>query len=297
MLDERKWKMNKAYYIFEDSQKGPFTLDELTQQSITPETMVWAEPMKDWGQAKNVPELQFLFQQSKTAEVVTPSLPQKNQASKNKKYIWIIIVVILLAIIAYLLYDLQQNDDNDNNVPVVDSSAQQMPDTSSAWNTDSLPSVDGNTAESDSVLQMKIEDSLRNEYKQIRADWNQYIFVKVQNQDLAQESLSSEGVDSVAVYLTNNTDQILNRVTLSLKYIDADNEDKKAFLVINRVAPQSSKKAIFAGLSNALSVDAPVIESIVSYPLLFHYEKKYVDRDGVFTAGVSGNSDDPWLSK
>lgn len=52
------------FYVFiNDSQQGPFTLDQLASLDITPETEVWTEGMDDWKQAGDVPALTSLLQQ------------------------------------------------------------------------------------------------------------------------------------------------------------------------------------------------------------------------------------------
>ena len=41
------------YFIIENNgqQAGPFSLEQLVQKAITPETLVWAQGMKDWTPA------------------------------------------------------------------------------------------------------------------------------------------------------------------------------------------------------------------------------------------------------
>jgi len=51
------------YLIVNGQQQGPFTIDELAQRGITPESEVWAEGMDDWKQAGDVPQLTEVLQQ------------------------------------------------------------------------------------------------------------------------------------------------------------------------------------------------------------------------------------------
>lgn len=51
----------KWYVYRENQQTGPFTGDQLSQQSITPQTYVWCAGMDGWKLASQVPELKFLF--------------------------------------------------------------------------------------------------------------------------------------------------------------------------------------------------------------------------------------------
>lgn len=48
----------KQYYLLEgDSQIGPFTLDQLKTQKITPSTPIWFEGLSEWTTVANMSEL------------------------------------------------------------------------------------------------------------------------------------------------------------------------------------------------------------------------------------------------
>lgn len=51
--------MRISYYFTDKANKqvGPLSLDELKQQGIMRETLVWREGMPNWVQAKDIPEL------------------------------------------------------------------------------------------------------------------------------------------------------------------------------------------------------------------------------------------------
>lgn len=52
----------KQYYIIRNEQQaGPYTLEELAEMGITPDTIVWTEGMTDWAPARQVSELASLF--------------------------------------------------------------------------------------------------------------------------------------------------------------------------------------------------------------------------------------------
>jgi len=70
------------HLIRNGKQEGPFTVEELSQQGITPESEVWAPGMADWKQAGDVPELTAVLQRAefeaaqaaaRAAENVTPT--------------------------------------------------------------------------------------------------------------------------------------------------------------------------------------------------------------------------------
>ena len=87
----------KDYYFHDGSnQHGPFTLEELKQQKITPETSVWNTNITDWKKASQFEELTELFK-----KIPPPFHNTKNSIKTNKKnnatyYIVGAIIVIFL---------------------------------------------------------------------------------------------------------------------------------------------------------------------------------------------------------
>jgi hypothetical protein len=54
--------MNHYFYIdIDGKQKGTYTPEELRNEHIRKETLVWTQGMAQWMRADEVPELQFLF--------------------------------------------------------------------------------------------------------------------------------------------------------------------------------------------------------------------------------------------
>jgi len=53
--------MREYYYTDGQDRFGPFTLDQLKDKGITPETRVWFMGIPDWKVAKEIPELTCLF--------------------------------------------------------------------------------------------------------------------------------------------------------------------------------------------------------------------------------------------
>lgn len=52
----------KFYFIRNGQQIGPIEAEQLAQENITPQTMVWRQGMEDWKEARLLPELDFLWQ-------------------------------------------------------------------------------------------------------------------------------------------------------------------------------------------------------------------------------------------
>ena len=67
------------YFIIENNgqQAGPFSLEQLVQKTITPETLVWAQGMKDWTPAWKIAELKTVLE---TVEAIKANTANKENA-------------------------------------------------------------------------------------------------------------------------------------------------------------------------------------------------------------------------
>lgn len=68
-------------YYYSDGQEtfGPFSLEELVQTQLTPESLIWFEGLEEWIQAGTLPELAELFSQQQTIPA-TDQLPTTQQS-------------------------------------------------------------------------------------------------------------------------------------------------------------------------------------------------------------------------
>jgi hypothetical protein len=66
--------MNDYYYLNGNNKVGPFSLDALKGQSITPSTLVWNSTLPDWVEAGTLAELKDFFI-SAAASTPTPPTP------------------------------------------------------------------------------------------------------------------------------------------------------------------------------------------------------------------------------
>jgi len=89
--------MEQYYYTDGKERYGPFTLDQLRDRNIGMETLVWKEGMTDWVAAKNVSDLQSLFQATESfqAPVAAPYTPQLPQLPPKSWLVESILVTIL----------------------------------------------------------------------------------------------------------------------------------------------------------------------------------------------------------
>jgi hypothetical protein len=67
--------MTKYYFTDGKERFGPFTIEELKDKNIKPETLVWKEGLVDWVSARNLSDLQVLFEVAPVEEAlqITPA--------------------------------------------------------------------------------------------------------------------------------------------------------------------------------------------------------------------------------
>ena len=74
------------HLIRNGKQEGPFTVEELSQQGINPESEVWAPGMADWMQAGDVPELTAVLQRAEFEASQQAARAAENQATMGQPY-------------------------------------------------------------------------------------------------------------------------------------------------------------------------------------------------------------------
>ena len=72
------------YFIIDNNgkQAGPFSLDQLAQQAITPETLVWKQGMQDWTPAWKVDELKTTLE---AAEAIRANQAQQQNFQQQEQ--------------------------------------------------------------------------------------------------------------------------------------------------------------------------------------------------------------------
>ena len=74
------------HMIVNGKQEGPFSVEELAQKGITPESEVWAEGMSDWQQAGDVPELTAVLQRAEFEAAQHASRAAEQQVTTGQPY-------------------------------------------------------------------------------------------------------------------------------------------------------------------------------------------------------------------
>ncbi len=74
------------WIIVNGQQKGPFTIEQLRWQKITPQTDVWGDGMPNWTKASQVPELQTLFTAGAAQPQQQAAQPQQTAQPQQQQY-------------------------------------------------------------------------------------------------------------------------------------------------------------------------------------------------------------------
>lgn len=100
--------MKKYYLIYNDEQKGPFSLEELMEQGVNEKTLVWHEDLPDWKPAGELDELRnFNLRKApppiKKNEVESTKTNNQNVPKKRKKR-WVSVLKISLWFIGVIIF-------------------------------------------------------------------------------------------------------------------------------------------------------------------------------------------------
>lgn len=88
--------MTDYYYSDGKDRFGPFTLQELRQQNLTPDTYVWWHPLTDWKKARNVPELSDLFANHPPPSPKNPGTrPKHGKSSGRPPKNWLVEAILV----------------------------------------------------------------------------------------------------------------------------------------------------------------------------------------------------------
>ncbi len=101
--------MDKQYFIVKNGeQQGPYSLEQLRQQGITSETLVWAEGMDQWMAAWQVSELRDIINHRQSAAtpppppvgqpeyVQQPSAAPAPHKGSTHTWRWVVVAVVVL---------------------------------------------------------------------------------------------------------------------------------------------------------------------------------------------------------
>ena len=78
--------MKRFYYTDGKNSFGPFALEELKSQSITPETYIWSPELTTWTKAKDVPEVVSAFAAHVSATSTPPPIQYTTEEQTARTY-------------------------------------------------------------------------------------------------------------------------------------------------------------------------------------------------------------------
>jgi hypothetical protein len=108
----------KSYFIRQDNKpQGPYSLDQLKEMKLNPAVLVWAEGLKQWIKALEIPELhQELFPtppqsaaKNSASGIKTPEFTREKKANAFAKNVKTFLAVIALIIATLLLIELKKS--------------------------------------------------------------------------------------------------------------------------------------------------------------------------------------------
>jgi GYF domain 2 len=75
--------MEKFYYLKDEKRLGPFTIEELLNENISPDTLIWSKNMEDWKNIKDVPAV---FDLMDIPPPPPPPIPKKQVDTTESSY-------------------------------------------------------------------------------------------------------------------------------------------------------------------------------------------------------------------
>ncbi len=78
--------MKKFHYTDGKNSFGPFTLEELKNQGITPGTYIWSPELTTWTKAKDVTEVAFIFTSQAAATSTPPPIQYTTEEQTADTY-------------------------------------------------------------------------------------------------------------------------------------------------------------------------------------------------------------------
>ncbi len=280
------------YYLHDGlAQQGPYAFEELKDQVLKPDTLIWFEGNTDWKRASEIDELKSLFTIAPPLPVSAspPPLPNlvENQESKPKRSRTLLYVVsgivVVLAVIGYLLY---QNSKHQEEIANVQSALEQK---NIEAEEQRLAQLQKEKEAKDAADVLEIKNQL------YRNGWKKYVILtgsKYMTSGLG-------GISDLDLTVSNNTEYALDNVEVQVDYIKASGGIYKTEKIAYDIIPAGTKKTLPAPTSDRGTSVNVRIQKIKAAAFHFCYDHDYrmeTGDHGISTSpnGISGNPADPW---
>jgi hypothetical protein len=238
----------RQYYLHDgSSEQGPFSLEELQEKQLKPDTPVWHEGLESWTTASQVeelkPTLQFKPPPLKSSGKPSSRYPAERKSNQSR-FVWIGAGVLAVIIIAILLYNNNQSQYALNNLQ-------------------------------SSVSQKEMEDA-QEKFKQAetRRRWSE--FVKLEEGDYHPNPFG--GITGLDLTVSNLTGYAIDEVEVEVDYIKESGVVYKTETVTFKNLPANVKQTKYAPESSRGTSVKTRVKSVTAHSFNFCYN---MHRNGV----------------
>jgi hypothetical protein len=278
-------------YFIHDGHKenGPYSFEQLKQMSIKKETPVWHEGLSSWTTAGEVNDLESLFPpkiapppiQGKTMSTIpvgnSSSFAGTTYSKKKSPLVPFIIlgVIVIGGIIGWLIYQ------NRSQAETLTDVERKVTDQQETQDKKEQQRIADEKQKQDEKDQKNAE--LTEKYMGYRNNWSKYIVATNNSYTYAEIG----GISDLEVIITNETDKIIDEVTVRVEYIKTNGSVFKTETVsVTNIGPNSEKPVSAPTSERGTSVRMN-IEGITAKS--FHFCYPY---------GMEGNKNlDPYFCK
>lgn len=246
--------MKKFYLHDGKAQKGPYDINELKQQNISPQTPVWATTLEDWTPAGEVEELKGLF--TSTPPPFRKVTAAQASSSPNRKP-WIIALSIASFIFLAIIFfaNRRGNESGPANA-----------DTARVANPKKTPQQEQEERERQRIALQKAQQIIDREY---RNNWSKYITYKTSDFEVGFFG----GISELEITVNNNTENLIDKVVVQVDYIKESGDLwESKHVVVTNMPPGASKTVKAPESSRGIKIKT-MITSITSKSLSFCFDK------------------------
>jgi hypothetical protein len=256
----------KEFYVHDgQSQNGPYSLEQLKLLNLSKETLIWYEGLEKWTSAGSVSEISSLFVSKQVppplvktindslAGTYIPVTAQETTDSSfkatKKSFLIPILTFGLVAatIIIWLIYQSKSN-------------AETISSLQSEVTTQQVEKLQKDNEEKG------INEAIEKRNFNYRNNWEKYI---APGHDLPQIDYALGGISSFNVYITNETDCMIDQVDVLVDYIRKSGESWQPKVIsFFNIAPHSTETRIAPSSINGIK-EKVTVQKIISKKMQF----------------------------
>lgn len=261
----------KEYFVHDgQSEKGPYTFEQLSSLPLKKDTSIWFEGLEQWTNAGNIDELKELFSskpipppltktinESLAGAYVPTSETPKPQPKKKKNLLPLgILAAIATCIIIWLIFQNKENSETINSLQ-------------SQVSTQQLEQQQKEEEQKKKEDEQRLaNEAIAKKNRNYRNNWETYIKMTF---DQPQVSYGLGGISQFRVYVSNSTEYMLEQLDVQVEYIrkNGDLWQERTVSFFN-IAPGAVETEIAPNSVNGVRVNV-TIKKIVSKKMHFCY--------------------------